>query len=175
MTSYEYATDFYHKIRNEAQDFDYYEPAFEIVEDAGTSHMSVIDQNGQACALTSTINTGLGSKVVGQRTGIIFNNEMDDFSTPNLTNVYGVPPSPANFIEPGKRPLSSMTPVVIKQKSTGDIVFTGGASGGTRITTGTALVITSVLMQDYTLNEAIQMPRIHHQLAPNLLRYGKYF
>jgi len=170
LTSYEYATDFYHKILDEAQDFDYYEPAFEIVEDAGTSHMSVVDQNGQVCALTSTINTGLGSKVVGEKTGIIFNNEMDDFSTPNLTNFFGVPPSPANFIEPGKRPQSSMTPVVITRKN-GEIVFTGGASGGTRITTATALVITSVLMQDYTLNQAIQMPRIHHQLAPNLLRY----
>ena len=63
MTSYEYATEFYEKILDETQEFEYYEPAFEIMEDEGTSHMSVVDQNGMACALTSTINTILGSKV----------------------------------------------------------------------------------------------------------------
>ena len=63
LTSYEYATEFYEKILDETQDFEYYEPAFEIMEDEGTSHMSVVDQNGMACALTSTINTILGSKV----------------------------------------------------------------------------------------------------------------
>ena len=66
LTSYDYATEFYEKILNETQEFEYYEPAFEIIEDEGTSHMSVVDQNGMACALTSTINTILGSKVKGQ-------------------------------------------------------------------------------------------------------------
>ena len=82
LTSYEYAASFLDKITDQTHEFDYYEPAFDLVEDAGTSHMNIIDEEGMAVAITSTINTGLGAKVIGKRTGIMFNNEMDDFSTP---------------------------------------------------------------------------------------------
>jgi len=81
-----------------------------------------------------------GSKVVGRRTGIVFNNEMDDFSTPGTVNFYGVPASEANFIQPWKRPLSSMCPTVVVDPTSGDAQLVVGASGGTRITTGAALV-----------------------------------
>jgi gamma-glutamyltranspeptidase/glutathione hydrolase/leukotriene-C4 hydrolase len=64
---------------------DYYEPEFQLVEDDGTSHMNVVDEHGMAVSITSTINTGLGAKVIGTRTGIFFNNEMDDFSTPGFS------------------------------------------------------------------------------------------
>ena len=73
-------------------------------------------------------------------TGIMYNNEMDDFSTPGSVNFYGVEPSPSNFIKPEKRPMSSMSPVIVTNRTTGDVLFIAGASGGTRITTGTALV-----------------------------------
>jgi len=82
LTSFEYATSFMNKITSETHNFSYYEPVFEIVEDAGTSHFNVLDADGMAVAMTSTINTSYGSKVIGKRTGIIFNNEMDDFATP---------------------------------------------------------------------------------------------
>ena len=80
-----------------------------------------------------------GSKVVGSRTGIIFNNEMDDFSTPGTINVYGVPASPSNFIVPGKMPMSSMCPTLVLDGD-GHVRLATGAAGGTRITTHTAFV-----------------------------------
>lgn len=73
-------------------------------------------------------------------TGITLNNEMDDFSTPGLVNYYGIPSSPANFIEPGKRPMSSMCPTIITDKN-GDLVLAAGAAGGSKITLATAYVI----------------------------------
>lgn len=86
-----------------------------------------------------------GSLVMGNRTGIIFNDEMDDFSIPGTSNAYGVRASPTNYIEPGKQPMSSMCPSLIVN-SQGDVVLINGASGGTRITTATSFVSITTLL-----------------------------
>jgi gamma-glutamyltranspeptidase/glutathione hydrolase/leukotriene-C4 hydrolase len=107
-----------------------------------------------------------GSKVLGPETDIIYNNEMDDFSTPNTTNSFGVPASPANYITPGKRPVSSMAPVIIMEKSTQRIQLVLGASGGTRITTSIAQVAMLNLWFNEDIKQAIDSPRLHSQLLP---------
>ena len=104
--------------------------------------------------------------------GIIYNNEMNDFSMPGYNNHYGVPPSPQNYIAPGKRPLSSMTPAIFTNKNSGLPVLAIGGSGGTRITTSTATVVAKVLLMNRDLNDAIQESRLHHQLMPLTIRQG---
>ncbi|XP_041455937.1 glutathione hydrolase 1 proenzyme-like isoform X1 [Lytechinus variegatus] len=171
LTSQDYADSIRARITDDrTHDTDYYDPSFKIVEDGGTSHISVVDQFGNAASITSTINTYFGSKVRGNNTGIIFNNEMDDFSKPGAPNYYGVPPSPSNFIIPGKRPLSSMTPVIMVDEE-GDVELVVGASGGTRITTATSLVTMETLWFGSSLEDGVERRRVHNQLIPNATRY----
>ncbi len=110
-----------------------------ITKDSGTSHISVLDRDGNAVAITTTVNNYFGSKVVSSSTGILFNNEMDDFSVPGASNYFGLAPSPYNYPEPYKKPLSSMSPsILLDNKNRVRIV--GGGSGGPRIITATAQV-----------------------------------
>jgi gamma-glutamyltranspeptidase / glutathione hydrolase / leukotriene-C4 hydrolase len=115
-----------------------------------------------------------GAFVRGRRTGIVFNNEMDDFSTPGLVNIYGFPPSPNNYIEPGKIPQSSMCPTIVLDQK-GNVAFMGGGAGGSRITTGTAFVMINNLWLQRDVHTATNLPRIHHQLVPNILYYESNF
>ena len=134
--------------------------------DAGTQHISVMDQDGMAVALTTTINTSFGSGLFVEGVGVILNNEMDDFAAaPGVPNAYGLIGSEANAVAPGKRPLSSMSPTVVLDSS-GRPFMVVGASGGSHIISGTLQVILSVL--DFGMNpqEAVAASRFHHQWQP---------
>jgi gamma-glutamyltranspeptidase/glutathione hydrolase len=137
--------------------------------DAGTQHISVVDQHGGAVALTTTVNTSFGSGQVVESLGLVLNNEMDDFSSaPGVPNAYGLVGSVANAIEPGKRPLSSMSPTVVLDGE-GTVVLVLGASGGSRIISGTLQALLNVLVFEIDVQEAVALPRIHHQWQPDRL------
>ena len=145
-----------------------------LPEDHGTSHVSVVDKDGNAVALTSTINTYFGSKILSESVGIILNNQMDDFSLPGQDNYFGLPPAEKDFIAPGKKPLSSMSPSIIltdvldasSRQVTQRPWLVGGASGGPHIITATAQVLLNYLARGMDLLTAVSTPRIHHQLSP---------
>ena len=143
--------------------------------DAGTAHVSVIDSYGNAVAITDTINHYFGSKVMSPSTGIIFNNQMDGFSSPNVTNSYGVPPSDFNLIVPGKRPLSSMCPAIFVDTNTGQVRLVIGGAGGPKITSAVASVAIRHLWMKETIKTAIDAPRLHHQLFPDRVVYEDNF
>lgn len=125
------------------------------------------DVSGLAISLTSTINHDWGSHVMVPETGLILNNEMDDFSIPNVSNGYDLVPSPANFIRPRKRPLSSMTPMIVEHLANGTLYLVTGAHGGAHIITATMQVLWKILDWKLSPYEAIQAPRFHDQLSPD--------
>lgn len=137
--------------------------------DAGTTHISAMDAEGNAVALTSTINTAFGSMVVADGTGVLLNNEMDDFSIgTGVANAFGLVGSEANQPWPGKRPLSSMSPTIVTEQ--GRPIIAVGGSGGPRIITGTLRVLTGILDSRLDVGQAIGQPRVHHQWSPDVLR-----
>ncbi|EDO48355.1 predicted protein, partial [Nematostella vectensis] len=147
----------------------YYGPFFDAAESHGTAHLSVVGPDGELVSVTSTINGYFGSYLMTD-TGIILNNEMDDFSSPGITNQFGIKPAKANYIRPGKRPLSSMVPVVVRHKQdpcTYRLAL--GGSGGTRITTAVLQTLINILSFGNSLSEAVERPRVHHQFSPDVV------
>nr|XP_037269201.1 scoloptoxin SSD14-like [Rhipicephalus microplus] len=142
-------------------------------EDGGTAHATFWGDTGDVIAITSTINNHFGSKL-RTSSGVILNNQMDDFATPGMSNSYDVYPTRPNFIEPRKRPLSSMVPSVFVDCK-GDAVLALGGTGGPRITSAVALVALRSLWGGYDIKEAIDRPRLHHQLIPNRVIVEPHF
>lgn len=134
--------------------------------DGGTSHYSVMDVKGNSVACTETINLTFGSHVVIPKYGIVMNNEMDDFAAiPGKPNAFGLIQSKANEIEPGKKPLSSMSPTIAVKD--GKAIFSAGASGGPRIISSTLQVLLNMIVFGMNPEQAVESPRIHHQWMPD--------
>ncbi|XP_050408710.1 glutathione hydrolase 1 proenzyme [Patella vulgata] len=140
----------------------------------GTTHISIIGPDGDAVAVTSTINYYFGSLLYSPSTGIILNNEMADFSFPDKTVLDQLKSQTSNYVAPGKTPLSSMCPAIFVDNN-GEAVLVMGSSGGARITTVNAQVAARILWLDQSVKEAIQTLRFHHQLFPNHVIFEQKF
>ena len=146
-----------------------YPGTFSDNESYETTHFSIVDKDGNAVSSTYTLNSTFGSGVVIKNTGILMNNEMDDFAAaPGIPNQFGLLGAEANQIVPGKRPLSSMTPTIVMKD--GDFFFTTGSPGGSRIITAVLQSIINIVDFGMNLEEANASKRIHHQWQPDLLQ-----
>ncbi|KAI4199875.1 MAG: hypothetical protein LQ350_004323 [Teloschistes chrysophthalmus] len=165
------------RVRSEISDFhtldvSAYDPkGLESLDTPGTSHIVTADASGMAISLTTTINLLFGSQLIVPETGVIMNNEMNDFSIPNSSNAFGYVPSPSNFIRPGKRPLSSISPTIVEFLANSTLYFAVGSAGGSRIITATIQNLWHVLDQGLTSAASLAQPRLHDQLQPNQLLF----
>ena len=131
-----------------------------------TTHFSVVDENGMAVSLTTTLNGAFGSKVVVDGAGFLMNNEMDDFSIkPGVPNMFGLVGSTANEIQPGKRMLSSMTPTIVEKD--GHLFLVVGTPGGSTIITSVYQTILNVLEHGMSMQQAVNARKFHHQWLPD--------
>ncbi|HEY1986692.1 MAG TPA: gamma-glutamyltransferase [Terracidiphilus sp.] len=137
-------------------------------ESHDTTHYSVVDSDGNAVSVTTTLNNGFGSDVTAGSLGFLLNDEMDDFASKmGVPNMFGLIQGPANAIAPGKRPLSSMTPTIVLQN--GKLRFVLGSPGGARIITTVANIFLSAAEYGLNIQEAVDAPRFHHQYMPDKL------
>ena len=138
-------------------------------ESEQTTHFSIMDHRGNIVSCTYTLNLNFGSGIVARGTGVLLNNEMDDFSAkPGAPNAFGLLGGQANAIEPGKRPLSSMTPVIIMKDQQPWLAT--GTPGGARIITTVLQTVLNVIDFKMNIAEALSVPRVHHQWMPDYLR-----
>ncbi len=143
-------------------------------ESEETTHFTVVDAHGNAAANTYTLNDWFGSGVVAKGTGIVLNNEMDDFAAkPGTPNLYGLIQGERNAVAPRKRPLSAMTPTFVLRKD-GSLWFTVGTPGGPTIINTVLQVIVNVVDYEMNIQQAIDAPRIHHQWLPDEIVWEPY-
>ena len=139
-------------------------------ESMETTHYSIVDAEGNAVSVTTTLNGGYGSKVFVEELGFFMNNEMDDFSAkPGIPNMFGLIGAEANSIAPGKRMLSSMTPTIVEKE--GKLAMVVGTPGGSTIITAVLQTILNVTEFDMGMQEAVNAPRFHHQWLPDLVNF----
>ncbi|KXN85661.1 Gamma-glutamyltranspeptidase 1 [Leucoagaricus sp. SymC.cos] len=165
MATKEYAKEIVRNITDDrTHPPEYYHPAFDVKMDHGTSHVSVVDRNGMAVSVTSTVNSMFGSKVLDTVTGINLNDEMDDFSVPGVPNDFGLWPSPYNYPAPGKMPVSSTSPGIL-ENADGSFYASIGGSGGGQIFPSMVQVLLNL---DWGLHvsDAVEFGRLHDQLYP---------
>ena len=143
-------------------------------ESAETTHFTIVDKDGNVIANTYTLNSSYGGKVVAHGTGLLLNNEMDDFAAkPGTPNLYGLIQGERNAVAPHKRPLSAMTPTIVLHPD-GTLWFAVGSPGGSTIINTVLQVITNVIDYDMNIQQAIDAPRVHHQWFPDELAYEPY-
>jgi gamma-glutamyltranspeptidase/glutathione hydrolase len=142
-------------------------------EGQNTTHFSIVDKDGNAVSLTYTLNDWFGAHVTAAGTGILLNDEMDDFSAkPGAPNMYGLVEGPNNAVAPGKRPLSSMTPTIVTRD--GQLAMVVGTPGGSRIPSAVIETISNMIDFGMTVTEAVDAPRIHHQWLPDEIGYERF-
>jgi gamma-glutamyltranspeptidase / glutathione hydrolase len=161
-------------VFNELEQYAVEHPPATAHEGNHTTHYSVIDADGNAVAVTTTINDWFGSRVTADGLGFLMNDEMDDFSAkPGAPNADGLIQGAANAIGPGKRPLSSMTPTIVVHD--GKTVLVLGSPGSSKIITTVANVLMGVIDYGMNLQEAVNAPRFHNQWLPDVLNVEKWF
>ena len=139
-------------------------------ESSETTHYSIIDKYGNAVSVTTTINLAYGSGIVVDGAGFFLNNEMDDFSSkPGFPNSFGLVGNEANSIEPGKRPLSSMTPTIVLKNKKPFLIL--GSPGGSRIITSVLQALLNITIHNMSLKEAVSLPRVHSQWLPDAVYF----
>ncbi|XP_052199978.1 LOW QUALITY PROTEIN: glutathione hydrolase 3 [Diospyros lotus] len=151
---------------------EYYMYSWSQLRDHGTSHLCIVDADRNAVSVTTTINYGFGAGLLSPSTGIILNNEMGDFSTPTETSPDILPPAPTNFISPNKRPLSSMTPIIVLKDN--QLVGVIGGSGGMSIIPAVVQVFINHFILGMEPLAAVQNPRVYHKLIPNEVLYENW-
>jgi gamma-glutamyltranspeptidase / glutathione hydrolase len=175
LTSKKYATDIFKMIKDVAIPSSEIQPGnYKINHESDqTTHYSVCDRFGNAVSTTTTINSSFGNRIIVDGAGFLLNNEMDDFSSkPGTPNQYGLLGGEANSIQPGKRMLSSMTPVIVLKDHKPWLI--AGSPGGSAIITVVLQVLLNCIDFHMNIQEAVNAPRIHHQLYPDEINYEEY-